>query len=148
VHEGLVVIVDADTVAGWRRVTPSLAQLDSAVDDLRAQAPNATVAVVGDPALKWQLDDVERDLLDERIRHWQVVLAPAGSKGGHVGFIGRAAVRARERGMEVVAITDRAVPGCPVARIRREPTGWVFDLDNPMAPTTPAEAPAVRRRRK
>ena len=39
-----VVIVDADTVAGWRRVTPSFEQLRAAVADLRAQAPSSVVA--------------------------------------------------------------------------------------------------------
>ncbi len=47
-----VVIVDADTVAGWRRVTPSFEQLSAAVADLRAQAPGSVVAIVGDPALE------------------------------------------------------------------------------------------------
>lgn len=142
-----VVIVDADTVAGWRRVSPSLAQLERAVEDLRAQEPDAVVAVVGDPALKWSLSEVDRDLLDEQIRHHQIVLAPAGSKDGHVGFIARAAELAEETGVDVVAVTDRAVPGCKVARIRREGQTFVFDLDAAISTANRAQ-PVVRRRRK
>jgi len=143
-----VVIVDADTVAGWRRVTPSLAQLERAVEDLRAQAPEATVAIVGDPALKWALNDMDRELLDEQIRHHQIVLAPAGAKDGHVGFIARAAERAQDLGLDAIAVTDRAVPGCPVARMRRDGDLWVFDLDNAIIPSADRAQPVVRRRRK
>jgi hypothetical protein len=143
-----LVLVDADTVAGWRRPTPSLAQLESAVDDLRAQEPEAVVAVVGDPALKWALDDADRDLLEEQIRHGQIVLAPAGSQGGHVGFMAKAAARAFEVGLSPVAVTDRAVPDCPVARLRRDGTTWVFDLTNTTVPTADRAQPVVRRRRK
>lgn len=143
-----LVLVDADTVAGWRRPTPSLAQLESAVGDLRAQAPEAVVAVVGDPALKWALDETDRDLLEEEIRHGRIVLAPAGSKDGHVGFLARAAARAVELGYSPVAVTDRAVPACPVARLRRDGSTWVFDLVNTTIPTADRAQPVVRRRRK
>ena len=142
-----MVIVDADTVAGWRRPTPSLGQLEKAVEDLRTQEPDALVAVVGDPALKWSLSDTDRDLLDEQIRHHQIVLAPAGAQDGHVGFIARAADRAEELGIDIVAVTDRAVPGCKVARIRREGTTFVFDLDAAISTADRAQ-PVVRRRRK
>ena len=142
-----MVIVDADTVAGWRRVSPSLAQLEAAVEDLRAQEPDAVVAVVGDPALKWSLSDVDRDLLDEQIRHHQIVLAPAGAKDGHVGFIARAAERGAQIDVDVVAITDRAVPGCRVARISRDKDHFVFDLDAAISTADRAQ-PVVRRRRK
>lgn len=143
-----VVIVDADTVAGWRRVTPSLAQLESAVEDLRAQEPDSTVAIVGDPALKWALSETDRELLDEQIRHHQIVLAPAGCHDGHVGFMAKAAARAEALGLRPVAVTDRAVPGCPVARMRRDGATWVFDLDNAIVPSADRAQPVVRRRRR
>lgn len=144
----ILVIVDADTVAGWRRPTPSLTQLESAVEDLRAQEPDAVVAILGDPALKWALNETDRDLLEEQIRHGQIVLAPAGSKDGHVGFMAKAAARALQMGLSPVAITDRAVPDCPVARLRREGTTWVFDLQNTTVPSADRAQPVVRRRRK
>jgi hypothetical protein len=124
-----VVIVDADTVAGWRRVTPSLAQLESAISDLRRAEPNALVAIVGDPALKWALPSDEQERLDDWINHQMVVLAPAGTKEGHVAFIAAIARKADRLGMRPVAITDRAVPDCPIARVRREGERWAFDLD-------------------
>ena len=143
-----LVIVDADPAAGWRRETPSLAQLDSALDDLRGQEPDAVVAVVGDPALKWALSQADREDLEERISHGKIVLAPAGSEDGHVGFISKAAARAEEVGLRPVAITDRAVPNCSVARLRRDGTTWVFDLANTTVPTADRAQPVIRRRRK
>ena len=108
-----VVIVDADTVAGWRRVTPSFEQLQAAVADLRAQAPGSTVAIVGDPALKWALSNDDQRLLDDEINHQRIVLAPAGTRGGHVGFISAAVRRGATEGTSVVVVTDRAIPGLP-----------------------------------
>lgn len=143
-----VVIVDADTVAGWRRVTPSFEQLRAAVADLRAQAPRATVAIVGDPALKWALSDADQQLLDEEINHQRIVLAPAGSRGGHTGFIAEAVRRAGAEGTSVAVVTDRAIPGCPIARLSRQGTRFAFDLANAAETTAvPTHAPHQRRRR-
>lgn len=142
-----VVIVDADTVAGWRRVTPSFEQLRDAVADLRAQAPSATVAIVGDPALKWALSGDDQRLLDDEINHQRIVLAPAGTRGGHVGFIGEAVRRGGSQGVSVVVVTDRAIPGCPIARLRRDGTTFVFDLAN-AAVTTATPTTQVHRRRR
>lgn len=143
-----VVIVDADTVAGWRRVTPSFAQLRDAVADLRAQAPAATVAIVGDPALKWALSGDDQRLLDDEINHQRIVLAPAGSKGGHVGFIAEAVRRGAAGGTAVVVVTDRAIPDCPIARLRRQGTRFVFDLANASATTATPVSNVQRRRRR
>ena len=143
-----VVIVDADTVAGWRRVTPSFEQLQAAVADLRAQAPGSTVAIVGDPALKWALSNDDQRLLDEEINHQRFVLAPAGTRGGHVGFISAAIRRGTNEGISVVVITDRAIAECPIARLRREGTRFVFDLANATETTaTPSTQVHHRRRR-
>lgn len=143
-----VVLVDADTVAGWRRVTPSFAQLTEAVTDLRLQAPDATVAIVGDPALKWALSSADQRLLDDEINHQRIVLAPAGSKDGHVGFIAEAVRRAERLGLRAVVVTDRVVPGCPIVRIRRDGTTWCFDLDHPQLADSERAQPVVRRRRR
>jgi hypothetical protein len=143
-----VVIVDADTVAGWRRVTPSFAQLRAAVEDLRRQSPDATVAILGDPALKWALSEEDQRLLDDEINHQRIVLAPAGSKQGHVGFIAEAVRRAGQDGRHAVVVTDRAIPDCPIARLRREGTAFVFDLhDAVRTDVAPSRAPQHRRRR-
>ena len=143
-----VVIVDADTVAGWRRVTPSFEQLQAAVAHLRSQAPGSTVAIVGDPALKWALSDADQRLLDEEINHQRIVLAPAGSRGGHVGFIAEAVRLGSTRGVAVVVVTDRAIPGCPIARLRREGVRFVFDLANAAETTATPTAQVQHRRRR
>ncbi len=142
-----VVIVDADTVAGWRRATPSFAQLRDAIADLRRQAPDATVAILGDPALKWALSTDDQLLLDDEINHQRIVLAPAGTARGHVRFIERAAGHATRNGTSVVVVTDRAIPGCRIARLSREGDRFVFDLEG-AAQTTAAPTSSSHRRRR
>ena len=143
----LLVIVDADTLAGWRQPKASLAQLHAAVADLRRQAPDTPIAVVGDPSLKWALSEPEREVLDDDIRHRRIVFAPAGACDGHVGFIARIADKAKAQGLTPVTITDRAVPGARLVRIRREGVRWVFDLDGAAEATVVATGSPVRRRR-
>lgn len=143
----LLVIVDADTLAGWRQPKASLAQLHAAVADLRAQVPDTPIAVVGDPSLKWALSEAERARLDDDIVNRRIVFAPAGTCDGHVGFIARVAERATAQGLTPVTITDRAVPGAKLVRIRREGTKWVFDLDGAREPTVVAATTGIRRRR-
>lgn len=144
--ERMLVIVDADTLAGWRRPTASLAQLHHAVRDLRAQVPEATIAVVGDPSLRWALDDSEREQLDEDVRTGTVAFAPAGTIGGHVGFIAKVAEKAITQGYTPVTISDRAIPGTTLGRARREGDRWVFDLEGVPAPTITATPSSHRRR--
>jgi len=143
-----VVIVDADTVAGWRLATPSFAQLRDAIADLRRQAPDATIAILGDPALKWALSSEDQLLLDDEINHQRIVLAPAGTTRGHVRFIERAAHHATRNGTSVVVVTDRAVPGCRIARLRREGERFVFDLEGAAVTETAPTEPLHRRRRR
>ncbi len=143
-----VVIVDADTVAGWRRVTPSLAQLESAVSDLRRSDPGALITIVGDASLKWALPADEQERLDDWVNHQQLVLSPAGTKDGHVGFMASTAQKALRLGMSPVVITDRAVPGCPIARISRDAQRWVFDLDNAVAMDINRAVPVAHHRRR
>ncbi len=143
------VIVDADTLAGWRRADSSLAQLHTAVEDLKRQAPNSVVAVIGDPSLKWSLPEAEREQMDDDIVTGRIVLAPAGTTGGHVAFIARAVDKARRRGLDPVVVTDRAVPGAPLARVRRDGARWLFDLDTELVvDRNPAQLPVHRRRRR
>lgn len=142
-----VVIIDADTVAGWRRVTPSFEQLQQAVADLRRQAPGVTVAIVGDPALKWALSAPDQVLLDDEINHQRLVLAPAGSVAGHVGFTAAAVRKAELLGLRAVLVTDRVVPDCPIARMRREGVTFVFDLAGAKATTATAPTHRPYRRR-
>ena len=145
----LMVIVDADTLAGWRRATSSLAQLHEAVAALRRQAPDAVIAVIADASLKWALSEAERNDIEVDIVTGNLLFAPAGCIGGHVGFIGRVVEKATTRGMHVVALTDQAVGSCPLAKVRKDQAGhWVFDLEGTIASTTTVTNHGPRRRRR
>ena len=76
------------------------------------------------------------------------MLAPAGARGGHVGFIAQAVRRGARDGTSVVVVTDRAVPDSPIARLRREGTRFVFDLDNAAVTTASPTSPAHHRRKR
>jgi hypothetical protein len=142
-----LVIVDADLLAGWRRPTPSLAQLRDAVAALVAQEPDATVAVIADPALKWSLDAADQAAIDHDITSRFLLLAPAGSAGGHVGFIARVVEVAAAGGWDPVVVTARSVPGARLGRPSRPGGQWRFDLDGPQPTIVASGAPPRRRRR-
>ncbi len=124
-----LVLLDADTVAGWRRTKPSLAQLKRATLDLINQHPGVKVAVVADPSIKWALDDDEQDAFEEAIVERSVVCAPAGTTNGTDGWVAAIVQRARNNGEQVVLVTDRAVAGVPIARLGHGESGFSFDLD-------------------
>jgi len=133
----LLVIVDADTLAGWRRTKASLLQLHEAVDALERQAPDAVVAVIADASLKWALPEEEQDLVEDDIVRGRLLFVPAGCVDGHVGFIGKVVEKAHAQGFAAIAITDQAVPHCPLARVSKTREGaWVFDLDAPRPPAS------------
>lgn len=140
-------LVDADTLAGWRRPSASLAQLRSALADLRAQEPGTPVAVIADPSLKWALSEGEQEEIETDIRRREVVFSPAGVRGGHLGFMAHVVRRAEELGYRPVVITDQVVPGVRVGRIRRPDRVFVFDLEAD-APTVAAAPSGPRRRRR
>ena len=141
------VIVDADMLAGWRRPTSSLDQLHEAVAQLRDQEPDVGIAVVGDPALKWALPESEHGRLELDITSREIVFAPAGTVGGHKGFITGCVEAARARGLDPVVLSDQSIPGAALIRVRRPEGRWVFDLDTVVTPTVTA-APAPHRRRR
>lgn len=140
-----LVIVNAGTLAGYRRTTASLSQLHDAVRDLHEQEPDAIVTVIGDAALKWDLPEDEHEALEDDIVNGRIVFAPAGAKDGHVAFIARVAQKARSQDLSPIAITDQAIPDCQLGRVRREGSRWVFDLDAFEA--TVHAAPGTKRRR-
>ena len=142
-----LVIVDADLLAGWRRATPSLAQLREAVVALTAQEPDATVAVIADPALKWSLDAADQADIDHDITNRFLLMAPAGSAGGHVGFIARVVEVAAAAGWDPVVVTARSVPGARLGKPSRVGGEWRFDLNGPQ-PTIVGSGQAPRRRRR
>jgi methylmalonyl-CoA mutase cobalamin-binding subunit len=123
----------------------------AAVSDLRAQAPEAVVAVIGDPSLKWALPEPEREAVESDIVTGQLVFAPAGCNGGHRAFMARVAERARQKGLDPIAVTDQVIPDCRIARVRRDGPRWVFDLEGASTPAVTAVHTAAnggRRRRR
>ena len=125
-----LVLVDAGMVAGFRRSTPSLLQLHQAVVHLYRQHPEVRVAVLADPSLKWDLSSAEQTLFEGDIIARAVVCAPAGALEGTHGFLGRAAAKAREHEQDVVAVTDRALPGVSLGRLRNDSGRWLWDIDD------------------
>ncbi|MDQ2648890.1 MAG: hypothetical protein M3Z03_04995, partial [Actinomycetota bacterium] len=140
--EPTFILVDAGMVAGFRRATPSLAQLHQALVHLHLQQPDARVAVVADPSLKWDLGPGEQPAFEGDIIARAVVCAPAGALDGTTGFLTRSAVRAEADGYDVVAFTDRAVPDVALGRLRNDGGRWVWDLDATVVVEETAARPA------
>jgi hypothetical protein len=124
------VLVDAGMVAGFRRSSLSLGQLHQALVHLGLQHPDAEVAVVADPSLKWDLAPADQPLFEGDIIAGAIVCAPAGALDGTVGFLQRAASTADAAGRRVVAFTDRALAGVSLGRLRNEGGRWLWDLDD------------------
>ncbi len=138
--QATTVLLDADTVAGWRRTAPSLDQLHQAIDDLAHEHPDATVAVVADPSLKWALSAADQERFEDDIVSRTVVCAPAGTRDGHDAWIAAVARAAGDDGRRVVVVTDRALADLPIARLRRVGERFSFDL----AGAAPISREAVR----
>lgn len=122
------VLVDAGMVAGYRRSDLSLAQLHQALVHLHRQHPQAHVAVVADPSVKWDLPGPEQGAFEGDIVAGAVVCAPAGALSGMAGFLEQAARRAQALDYEVVAFTARAIPGVALGRLRNDGGRWLWDL--------------------
>ena len=123
-----LVLVDAGMVAGFRRPKPSLSQLHQALVHLHRQHPEVRTAVLADPSLKWDLGGPEQTTFEGDVIAGAVVCAPAGALEGTVGFLTRAAQRAKRSGFDVVAVTDRAVPEVALGRLRVDGGRWLWDL--------------------
>lgn len=124
-----LVLVDAGMAAGYRLPKPSLRQLHQALVHLYRQHPDALVAVLADPSLKWDLGTTESPLFEGDIIAGALVCAPAGALEGTEGFLGRAAAKAVKVGFDVVAFTDRALPDVALGRLRNDGGRWLWDLD-------------------
>jgi hypothetical protein len=149
---GTLLLLDADTLAGWRRPTPSLAQLHHAVLHLERARPDDRVAVIADPSMKFALTAEEQSRFESDIVGGVLVCTPAGAVEGTHGFLAAIAAKATALGWDVLAVSDRAVPGVPLARLhcddagrwRIEATGTV-DAERARKAAT-ANRPARRRR--
>jgi len=136
-------VVDGGMICGWRRSTPSLEQLDQALQDLSRAHPGLAVAVVGDPALKHSLPAAEQERLEAGIAMRSIVLAPAGTIGGFSRFLAEIVRRAEARGMAPVVVTDQSVDGARLGQARIEADRWTFDLGPVSIPETAVSAAAA-----
>lgn len=145
------VLVDAGMAAGFRLAKPSLSQLHQALVHLYREHPDVHVAVVGDPALKWDLAAAESAQFEGDIIAGAIVCAPAGALEGTAGFVAHVAAKAKELGYQVVAFTDRAIPDVALGRLRNDGGRWRWDLDSTRTldadQVGPPLAPNRRRRR-
>ncbi len=141
-----VVLVDAGTLAGWRRSAPSLGQLHQALLHLGAQHRAERVAVLADPALKHQLPSAEQDDFDADIASGVLVCAPAGAVEGVQGFVAAVAAKAEKAGNDVVLVTDRSYPFGRLVPLRRDGGRWIFDLDGDANARAVAKTQQRRRR--
>ena len=125
---GTLLLLDADTLAGWRRATPSLAQLHHAVLHLERARPDDRLAVIADPSLKFALAPDEQARFEADIVGGVVVCTPAGAVDGTHGFLAAVARRAADQGWDVLAVSDRAVADVPLARLTRDDAGrWSIE---------------------
>jgi hypothetical protein len=149
---GTLLLLDADTLAGWRRSSPSLAQLHHALLHVERARPDDSVAVIADPSLKFALTVEEQTRFEADIVGGVLVCTPAGAVEGTNGFIAAVAGRATAQGWDVLAVSDRAVPGVPLARLRCDDAGrWDVEatgttIDAERARAAGANRPARRRR--
>ena len=148
----MLLLLDADTLAGWRRPSPSLAQLHHAVLHLERARPDDRVAVIADPSLKFALAADEQSRFEADIVGGVLVCTPAGAVDGTHGFIAAVAQRAAEQGWDVLAVSDKAVPGVPLARLRCDDAGrWSVEatstIDAERARAAGSAKRPVRRRR-
>lgn len=141
-----MVLLDADTVAGWRRPKPSLEQLHRAISDMRTQHPDVVVAVLADASIKWALPPEEQPAFETDIVTRAVVCAPAGTKDGTYGWLLAVVERARRDSERVLAVTDRALSGVPVVRLTQVDGHFRFDLDGAATVDVKPGNPHRRRR--
>lgn len=150
---GTLLLLDADTLAGWRRPAPSLAQLHHAVLHLERARPDDRVTVIADPSLKFALAAEEQSRFEADIVGGVLVCTPAGAVEGTHGFLAAVAARAVEQGWDVLAVCDKAVAGVPLGRLRCDDAGrWSVEatgttVDAARARKAGSSARPVRRRR-
>ena len=133
------VVVDGSNIATEGRSTPSLAQLDEAVREFRAEYPNAEITVVVDATFGHRIDASERPAFDEAQAHGEVVSPPAGAIGRGDAFLLRIADRSGATVLsndsfqefhgeyEWLFTKGRLIGGKPVPGV-----GWIFTPRNPV----------------
>jgi hypothetical protein len=140
------VVVDGSNIATEGRTTPSLKQLDEAVQAFLAEHPIETLTVVVDATFPNRIDAAERAEFEEALLAGELVTPPAGAIGRGDAFILQiaekvgATVLSNDSFQELHAVhpwvfdEGRLIGGKPVPGV-----GWVFLL------RTPVRGPVSRR---
>ena len=121
-----LLLADAGMLAGFRRASASLDQMDEALRDL--QADDLTIVVLADAALRRDLADKDQDRFERYRGDGTVTCAAAGSDGGHTGFMRAVAERACRKGgfddVLVLTARDLGTGGWALARLGRVDGRW------------------------
>jgi hypothetical protein len=133
------VVVDGSNIATEGRQTPSLAQLEGALEELRRERPDASVTVVVDATFAHRIDPSEVPHYEELVLRGEMVSPPAGAIGRGDAFL----LRIAEKVSGVVLSNDsfqefhgehpwlfeqgRLVGATPVPGI-----GWIFSARQPV----------------
>jgi hypothetical protein len=139
------VVVDGSNIATEGRSTPSLAQLDAAVEELHKELPEAEVTVVVDATFAHRIDPSELERFEQAALRGEFVYPPAGAIGRGDAFL----LRIAERVDGIVLSNDsfqefhgehewifergRLLGATPVPGV-----GWIF------VPRTPVRGPKSR----
>ncbi|MGH9297205.1 MAG: NYN domain-containing protein [Acidimicrobiales bacterium] len=140
------IVVDGSNIATEGRSSPSLAQLEKAVAELRREYPDAEVTVVVDATFSHRIDPSELERFESAALEGEYVHPPAGAIGRGDAFLLRIAEK-----VDAIALSNdsfqefhgehpwlfergRLLGATPVPGI-----GWIF------TPRTPVRGPASRK---
>ncbi|HTU38078.1 MAG TPA: hypothetical protein VMF35_08675 [Acidimicrobiales bacterium] len=87
------VVVDGSNLATEGRTSPSLKQLEEAVQAYAKEDPSATIIVVVDATFEHRVSDAEREAVREAMLHGEMISPPAGAIGRGDAFVLRIAER-------------------------------------------------------
>jgi hypothetical protein len=140
------IIVDGSNIATEGRSSPSLAQLEEAVAELKREQPDAEVSVIVDATFAHRIDPAELPRFDAAVLQGEYVHPPAGAIGRGDAFLLRVAEKVdgtvlsndsfQEFHGEHPWLFDRGrlIGATPVPGI-----GWIF------VPRSPVRGPTSRR---
>ena len=133
------IVVDGSNIATEGRSTPSLAQLEGAVQELRRELPDAELTIVVDATFAHRIDPSELPRFEEAALKGRYVYPPAGAIGRGDAFLLRIAERVGGTVLsndsfqefhgehEWLFQPNRLLGGTPVPGI-----GWIFVPRNPV----------------
>ena len=133
------IVVDGSNLATEGRTTPSLAQLEEVVADLRREMEGAQVTVVVDATFRHRIDASERDRYDQLVLSGDLVSPPAGAVGRGDAFL----LRIAEKVDGIVLSNDSFQEfhdehpwlferGRLIGASRVPGIGWIFVYRNPV----------------